>query len=158
MVACSLFDYNHHVFLTGFNGNIFSCCTFYLYILLGIFLEFNQSDRKQVFYLLQLALAFVFFGFIFHRSLWFLGLLVIFVLPFRKLRSLFIKFWDTFGIFISKLTHPVFLGMLYFIILTPIAFIWRLFGHHPLNLRRPLKSTLEVVDDINEPKKFEKYW
>jgi hypothetical protein len=43
--------------------------------------------------------------------------------------------WMAFGQLLSRVTTPVFMGIVYFLILTPIGGIMRLFGKNPV--RRP---------------------
>lgn len=42
--------------------------------------------------------------------------------------------WLKLGKLISKVTNPLVLGLFYFAIFTPIAWIARIFGHDPLEL------------------------
>jgi hypothetical protein len=121
-------------------------------------LKVFNNDNKQYAYLLQLALFFLLFGFIFHKYLWFPAVVVVVCLPFRSMRSRLIISWSYLGVLMSKLTHPLFLGILYFLFLSPIAFLWRLFGNDTLSLKKPLRSTLEPVYEVNETQKFENYW
>ena len=37
---------------------------------------------------------------------------------------------------ISKVTTPIFMGVIYFLVLTPAGFLVRLFGHRPLTRAR----------------------
>jgi hypothetical protein len=40
--------------------------------------------------------------------------------------------WMAFALVISKVTTPLFMGLIYFLVLTPSGLIARLFGHRPL--------------------------
>ena len=47
----------------------------------------------------------------------------------------FNKIWHEFGLLLSKITNPVVLGFLFFIIVTPTGILMRLFHRDPLRLR-----------------------
>jgi hypothetical protein len=40
--------------------------------------------------------------------------------------------WMAFGLLISKVTTPLFMGLLYFVAITPMGLLMRLFGRQPL--------------------------
>lgn len=40
--------------------------------------------------------------------------------------------WMAFAVAISKVTTPIFMGVVYYLVLTPTGLIMRLFGHRPL--------------------------
>lgn len=43
--------------------------------------------------------------------------------------------WSRFGLLLSKVTNPIILGVMFFVVLTPVAFFARLFGKDLLRLR-----------------------
>ena len=43
--------------------------------------------------------------------------------------------WMKFGLLLSKITTPIILGVVFFIVMLPIALIMRLFGHDPMARR-----------------------
>ena len=45
------------------------------------------------------------------------------------------KFWFKFGIFLGKIISPVIMGIIFFLVVTPIGFIMRLLGKDVLNLK-----------------------
>ena len=45
------------------------------------------------------------------------------------------KFWFKFGIFLGKMISPVIMGAIFFLVVTPIGIIMRLFGKDILNLK-----------------------
>ena len=45
------------------------------------------------------------------------------------------KFWFKFGIFLGKLISPVIMGIIFFLVVTPIGIIMRFFGKDVLNLK-----------------------
>ena len=45
------------------------------------------------------------------------------------------KLWFKFGIFLGKIFSPLIMGLIFFLVVTPIAFIIRLLGKDVLNLK-----------------------
>ena len=45
------------------------------------------------------------------------------------------KFWFKFGIFLGKIISPVIMGVIFFLVVTPIGLIMRLLGKDVLNLK-----------------------
>ena len=45
------------------------------------------------------------------------------------------KIWFKFGIFLGKLISPVIMGIIFFLVVTPIGFIMRILGKDLLNLK-----------------------
>ena len=45
------------------------------------------------------------------------------------------KLWFKFGIFLGKIISPVIIGIIFFLIVTPIGLIMRVFGKDVLNLK-----------------------
>ena len=45
------------------------------------------------------------------------------------------KLWFKFGIFLGKIFSPLIMGLIFFLVVTPIAFIMRLLGKDVLNLK-----------------------
>ena len=45
------------------------------------------------------------------------------------------KLWYKFGIFLGKLVSPLIMGIIFFLVVTPIGLIMRLFGKDVLNLK-----------------------
>jgi Saxitoxin biosynthesis operon protein SxtJ len=43
--------------------------------------------------------------------------------------------WMRLGLGISKITTPIFMGLVYFLVLTPLGLVLRLLGKHPLKAR-----------------------
>jgi hypothetical protein len=51
------------------------------------------------------------------------------------------KLWMRFGLMLGKIISPLILGLIFFLLFTPIAFIIRLFGRDELRLKFKDKST-----------------
>jgi hypothetical protein len=45
------------------------------------------------------------------------------------------KLWFKFGIFLSKIISPLIMGIIFFLVVTPIGIIMRIFGKDVLNLK-----------------------
>ena len=45
------------------------------------------------------------------------------------------KLWFKFGIFLSKIISPLIMGIIFFLVVTPIGLIMRIFGKYVLNLK-----------------------
>ena len=45
------------------------------------------------------------------------------------------RFWYKFGIFLGKIISPLIMGIIFFLVVTPIGLIMRLFGKDLLNLK-----------------------
>jgi hypothetical protein len=45
------------------------------------------------------------------------------------------KLWFKFGIFLSKIISPLIMGLIFFLVVTPIGLIMRIFGKDVLNLK-----------------------
>jgi Ca2+/Na+ antiporter len=49
--------------------------------------------------------------------------------------SLVYRAWMAMGHGVAKITTPILLGVVYFLVITPIGLVMRVFGHHPLRHR-----------------------
>ena len=45
------------------------------------------------------------------------------------------KLWFKFGLFLGKIVSPMIMGMIFFLVVTPIAFLMRIIGKDLLNLK-----------------------
>ena len=52
-----------------------------------------------------------------------------------KILSPLNKLWFKFGIFLGKIISPIIMGIIFFLVVTPIGFIMRVFGKDLLNLK-----------------------
>ena len=59
------------------------------------------------------------------------------------------KLWFKFGIFLGKIISPIIMGVIFFVVVTPIAILMRLLGKDLLNLKFNNKSTYWI--EKNEP-------
>ena len=59
---------------------------------------------------------------------------------------------------LSKVMNPLILGLLYFLFITPIALLFRLFGNDPLRLKDNKGSLYEVRDHTFKKKDLVNPW
>ena len=78
-------------------------------------------------------------------TLWvgFLGLLIGLTSP-RLLHYPF-KFWMKLGLILGWVNSKIILGLVYIIVLIPIAFVMRLFGYDPLRRRQKGEKTYREI-------------
>ena len=72
--------------------------------------------------------------------LWWLaavGTLVLVLSPLRPVSRPLYLGWMHLGLLMSRITSPVVLLVIYLVVITPVAFLSRLFRRDPLRLRRP---------------------
>ena len=60
------------------------------------------------------------------------------------------KIWFKFGIFIGKIVSPLIMGIIFFLVVTPIGLIMRLFGKDVINLK--FNSNKSYWIEKTEPK------
>ena len=94
----------------------FGILFFLVFLLIGLWPLFNQDNRRQIFIIF--SLIFLVLGILNSKIL----------TPFNKL-------WIKFGEILGRVIAPIVMAIIYFIVLTPISLIVRLFGKDLLNLR-----------------------
>ncbi len=103
----------------------------------------STSNTKFGFFLAFIFFVSSIFGF-FKSSSYFLSYSALFfcflsaILAFKnsELLTPFNKFWFLLGKVLSKVTSPIILGIVFFILITPAGLISKLFGRDELNLKR----------------------
>jgi hypothetical protein len=50
------------------------------------------------------------------------------------------RIWFQIGILVSKVMTPLVMGLLWLVVMTPVAFLMRVFGQDPLRLKRELTA------------------
>ena len=86
---------------------------------------------------------------------WFLAGVVLWCVAqlFPYLLTPFNMVWAKFGELLHKITTPIILGLLYYVLFTPIGFIMRLCGWDPLRLRDDAKAkSYWILKEDNQPK------
>ena len=57
------------------------------------------------------------------------------------------KLWFKFGVILGKIISPLVMGIIFFIVVTPIGLVMRLFGKDLLNLRYNLNKSYWIEKD-----------
>ena len=94
----------------------FGILFFLVFLLIGLWPLLNQGNPRQIFIISALIL------------------LVLGILN-SKILTPFNKLWIKFGEILGRVIAPIVMAIIYFIVLTPISLIVRLFGKDLLNLR-----------------------
>lgn len=117
-----------------------------------------MTSKKEITYLLQVAIPFVILSV--WKSLYFsIPVLAILIsLPSEYLRRTLIKLWKYLGLALGRIVSPVILSLIYYLFLTPLALIRRLFGSDVLNLKQPESSTLKSVKRSSSLEDFNDLW
>ena len=64
-----------------------------------------------------------------------------------KILSPLNRFWVKFGILLGKIVSPVVMGIIFFLVVTPISIILKIFGKDVLNLKFNNNKTYWIVKD-----------
>ncbi len=57
------------------------------------------------------------------------------------------KLWFKFGIFLGNIISPIVMGIIYFVVATPIAFLLRIFKKDVLGLKKTKKNSYWKIKD-----------
>ena len=146
---------DHHDQCTGYFGWFERRCTIYL---LNILMKFEAHIIKSI---LIIAIGFGILGYAFHLE-WVYWLSVgvattgIGIPPVGKG---IVKGWEWFGKILGAISSRILLTVIFFIVLTPIAVLSRLFGSKdPLNLKNRKPSTFEEVQKTFSPSSLQNPW
>ena len=104
----------------------FGIVFFIVFLLIGIYPFLNGNDFRI--WSLLISLVFLILGLINSKIL----------TPLNKL-------WFKFGLFLGKIVSPLVMGFIFFIVVTPIGIIMRLFRKDLLNLKYNQKKTYWIV-------------
>ena len=67
------------------------------------------------------------------------------------------KAWMGLALLLSKVTTPIFMGVIYFLVITPISFVMKLFGKRSLvHKAGPLGYWHDRAADVVEPNRMER--
>ena len=87
----------------------------------------------------------------------FAGIFVLWGLLLPKTLNPIYKVWMHFGLIMSKITTPLILGLLFFIIITPMAFLVRIFKSDPMTRKLDHeKKTYRVLREETDTTDFER--
>lgn len=117
-----------------------------------------MSVRQEFLFLLQVALPFALLAVVRHPGFYLPVVVILCALPFRYARRQLIKGWQGLGHLLGRIVSPVVLSGLYYLALTPLAYLRRMGGADVLQLSRPPTSTLKAVDDPVILERFDDLW
>ena len=113
---------------TNRNFGLVFCFVFFL-----IFLEPIIRDAQLRYWSLVISLIFMILGLI--NS---------------KLLTLLNKIWYKFGLFLGKIVSPLVMGLIFFLVVTPIGIFMRLLGKDLIGLKKHKKDTYWIAKDIQK--------
>lgn len=67
-------------------------------------------------------------------------------------------FWYKLAELMSKIMNPLILSLMYFVFITPIAFLFRLFGNDPMQFKKQEGSFFVTREFIYKKKDLENPW
>ena len=114
------------------------------------------SNKKFGFSFSFIFLLFSIYSYFNHYSLFFIFLifaLLMFVLSLFKPNYLqtFNRLWYNFGIFLGKFFNPIFLGILFFLVFSPLSILLRLLNRDELKLKNKKENSYwDVSSDKND--------
>ena len=100
----------------------FGIVFFIVFVLIAIYPLINQGEVR----IWSLIISFLFL---------FLGLLN------SKILTPLNKLWFRFGLFLGKIISPIIMGVIFFLVVTPIGLLMRFFGKDVLNLKLNKKKS-----------------
>lgn len=68
------------------------------------------------------------------------------------------RIWYNFGLLLGKIVSPIVLSVLFFVLITPVALITRLFGRDTLLLKKRKVLSYWVAKDSMDPESFKKQY
>ena len=105
--------------------------------------------------ILSLASIYLFFNSFFlsfYITGIFTSILIITTLFFSKSLTPLNKMWLNFGLFIGKIISPLVLGLIFFLIITPMALIMKLIRRDELKLKINYSDSHWILRSAGEPK------
>tara|TARA_Y100001970_G_scaffold168808_1_gene206411 strand:+ start:344 stop:727 length:384 start_codon:yes stop_codon:yes gene_type:complete len=94
----------------------FGIVFFIVFLLISLYPLINSEEIR--FWSLVISILFLFLGLINSK----------FLTPLNKI-------WFKFGIYLGKVISPLIMGVIFFLVVTPIGYIMRIFGKDVLNLK-----------------------
>ena len=113
----------------------FGIVFFIVFVLIAIYPLINQGEVR----IWSLIISFLFL---------FLGLLN------SKILTPLNKLWFRFGLFLGKIISPIIMAVIFFLVVTPIGLLMRLFGKDILNLKLNKKKTSYWIEKVGPKSKM----
>ena len=66
--------------------------------------------------------------------------------------------WFKIAEVMSRIVNPLVLGLLYFLFITPIALLFRLFGNDPISLKKPRRSLFDLQEKTYKKEDLKNPW
>lgn len=127
-------------------------------------MSFNKKPPQLVELetLTVLAAVFLVLNVFFHQQVFIYGAILLLVtgLFIKPLASMITKAWLKFSCILGAINTKIILSLVFFLILTPLAYLFRLFNKNPLQLAKKSKSQSLYHDRNYKYVKsdFEKMW
>ena len=74
------------------------------------------------------------------------GVFLVLSLFYPQLLAPLNRLWTRFGLLLHNIVNPIVLGLLFFVVVTPIGLLMRLFGKRPLNIDFDRETTSYWID------------
>ena len=113
----------------------FGIVFFIVFVLIAIYPLVNQGEVR----IWSLIISFLFL---------ILGLLN------SKILTPLNKLWFRFGLFLGKIISPIIMGVIFFLVVTPIGLLMRLFGKDVLNLKLNKKKSSYWIEKVGPKSKM----
>ena len=113
----------------------FGIVFFIVFVLIAIYPLINQGEVR----IWSLIISFLFL---------FLGLLN------SKILTPLNKLWFRFGLFLGKIISPIIMAVIFFLVVTPIGLLMRLFGKDVLNLKLNKKINSYWIEKVGPKSKM----
>ena len=113
----------------------FGIVFFIVFVLIAIYPLINQGEVR----IWSLIISFLFL---------FLGLLN------SKILTPLNKLWFRFGLFLGKIISPIIMGVIFFLVVTPIGLLMRFFGKDVLNLKLNKKKSSYWIEKVGPKSKM----
>ena len=113
----------------------FGIVFFIVFVLIAIYPLINQGEVRI--WSLIISFLFLFFGLLNSKIL----------TPLNKL-------WFRFGIFLGKIISPIIMAVIFFLVVTPIGLLMRLFGKDVLNLKLNKKKSSYWIEKVGPKSKM----
>ena len=113
----------------------FGIVFFIVFVLVATYPLLNQGEVR----IWSLIISFLFL---------FLGLLN------SKILTPLNKLWFRFGLFLGKIISPIIMGVIFFLVVTPIGFLMRFFGKDVLNLKLNKKKSSYWIEKVGPKSKM----
>lgn len=136
----------------------FSSRPIHLYAFLRLLMD--RIDILKTINVLTLALLISYLLFSAHWLLWIACLLVLGNVFESRITAWIAKYWIKFAHYFGIINSKVILSIIFFLVLTPVAFIYRFFNKDMVEHFK-VNGKMSYFDNINKPYKksdFEKVW